>query len=221
MKLRPTLQSVDRHLCRHPRHRPPHRVRMPQLSREVEARRARWPRLTLVATQLGSALERRPLGVILIMFVALIAGCASGQVGASLSKEPNGATTGSQIYASLFIIQAIFAFLSLAYSVLVWARNTRSDPEQSRRSLIGVVKWEVGWAFLIAVATLTQFMARSAAFSWASLDSTFLSLIAIGLVVSGSGDIYANWPSRRRGPQVARARSDNGPRVDGSGSRAH
>lgn len=114
-------------------------------------------------------------------------------------KEPDGATSGALIYGSLFLIQAGFALLSLAYSALVWARSAPSDPGGSRRALAGVVKWEVGWTFLIAVTTLTQLLARSPTFAWGSLDSTLLSLITIGLVVSGSGDIYANWPSQPRG----------------------
>lgn len=144
---------------------------------------------------LASALDLLRPDLALIIFGAIVACGASAQTGFSTLRDSSD-PSGNAIYASLFFIQAVFALFCIGYTILVWSRSARLGVDRVRKSLGGVVKWEIGWLFLFAVGNLTQFLARTPRPNWESLDATLLTLIMIGLVVSGGGDMYTNWPIR-------------------------
>lgn len=165
----------------------------------------RWPRLRRGATRLADAFDRRPPAAITICVTATVVGLTSAQVAGVMWQDGGQASEGI-IYVALFAVQAVIAIVAITYVLAIWIRLPDLPREAARKALGGVVKWEAGWFFMVIVTTLATSLARSTKFTWASLDTTLLSLIMVALVVSGVGDTYVNWPFTPRAKETSDSR---------------
>lgn len=146
--------------------------------------------------RLKAAMDRRPPAAISICSVAAIVGGVSGEVAIGMWQNL-GLVPEGLIFVLLLAIQAGIAFSVIIYVALIWFRLPNLSRDAARKALGGVVKWEAGWVFLAALAYGGPHLAPSIHFSWGSMDATLISLITIGLVVSGVGDTFVNWPFGR------------------------